>query len=75
MSLENKETIIMGDYLNNNANDKSFKELMMLNGFTQSVKSSTCITDKNEALIDVILSTKAEIPTDIKVPPSPLSDN
>ena len=63
LSKENKETIIVSDincnYLDK-SNGKPIKELLLLNGFTQCVRSPTRITENTETLIDVILSTNAD---------------
>ena len=75
---ENRETIIIGDininYLDDD-NNKDMKELLTLNGFKQKVSEPTRVTDTTKTLIDVILTTKTENLTDIKVIPTALSDH
>ena len=48
ISNDDKETLIMGDfninYQSSSDNQKEFKEILLLNGFTQLVKSATRTT-------------------------------
>ena len=75
---ENKETIIIGDinvnYLDKTS-EKPIKELLALQGLIQCIKGPTRVTDTSETLIDVILSTKPEHLSSIKVIPTSLSDH
>ena len=67
ISNDDKETVISGDfninYQSNSDNQKEFKEIMLLNGFTQLVKSATRIT-MTTSLIDLIFVNRpASFPT------------
>jgi len=54
-----KETIIMGDlncnYLNDN-DHKEIKDIFTTNGFTQLLKTPTCVTATTSTLIDIIIT-------------------
>ena len=66
----------MGDfnvnYQSNSDNQKEFKEIMLLNGFTQFVKSATRITMETSSHINLIFVNRpASFPTVCVVATSP----
>ena len=77
-SYENKETIIIGNincnYLLKHDNNP-FKDLLLLNGFIQTITAPTRIASDSESLIDVVLSNKPEVLVSNQVLSCALSDH
>ena len=69
-----KEIIIMGDYnanYNKKGDYKEFKNILLLNGFTQMIKSPTRVTKDSSTVIDIIASNnESNIKDTVTIPTS-----
>ena len=73
-----KEIIIMGDCnadYNKKDDCKEFKKVLLLNGFTQMIKSPTRVTKDSSTIIDIIASNNESNIKDTVTIPTSLSDH
>ena len=76
-STENKEIITMGDFNTNylKTDNRDFKAMLNVNGYTQLVKLATRITESTLTLIDLIASNNPTTISNVSVISTSISDH